>query len=714
MLPRLTLAGRMIATISAIVLLTLSAFGIGVSFLVRDFAGTMIRESLNSRATIIRSEVATSLAAIDKDVIYWSGAVATQRALTQLGRSWPLVAADPAAMLRAWFIDDSPYPAGERDKLDAPADRGSYSRAHLLIHPAFRQIRDERGYYDIFLIAPDGNVIYSVDKEDDFATNLLTGPHQDSALGEAFRDAMARPDDTAFADFTAYAPSNGAPAAFLARQVVDANGIVLGVFAVQMPVGRLNALLGDRGAGLFATLAGTDGRLRSTDPRIGTDTILTHRVSGPALDLAAGGGAGMVEEARDGQRLLVNVAPVDFLGVRWVLFSEMDRDHAFAAFADLQVWMAGMGLALVAGAGLIAWRGALGLSRPIRAMLAAVERLSRGDVSVDLPPTTRRDEIGNVQTALRAMIDAQRRNAEAADRLADGALDVEVAVRGEEDRLGNALRRMVAQLRLTVGHTKTIAATVAATSVDLRQASQAIEGAAQQQAGAAQQVAAAVEEMTANIRQSAENAVETERNAHDAAERARSSGDAVTRTVSAMRTIAERIGIVQEIARQTDLLALNAAVEAARAGDHGRGFAVVASEVRKLAERSQQAAREIGDLSTATIAAANDAGRMIEALVPNIGRTAELVDEISTAIREQSIGAEQINRAIRDLDALTRKNAQAASQTATTSALLDEHSAALSAAVDHFSLEGEAAHHPADAVSDAPSRLPRAAAAIAA
>ncbi|WP_231750158.1 methyl-accepting chemotaxis protein, partial [Blastomonas sp. CCH1-A6] len=149
---------------------------------------------------------------------------------------------------------------------------------------------------------------------------------------------------------------------------------------------------------------------------------------------------------------------------------------------------------------------------------------------------------------------------------------------------------------------------------------------------------ASMEEMAANIKQNADNAAQTEKIARQSAQDADVSGQAVNRAVGAMQMIAEKISIVQEIARQTDLLALNAAVEAARAGEHGRGFAVVASEVRKLAERSQGAAAEISQVSSETVKAAAEAGDMLGKLVPDIRRTAELVSEISAACREQDIG----------------------------------------------------------------------------
>jgi methyl-accepting chemotaxis protein len=193
-----------------------------------------------------------------------------------------------------------------------------------------------------------------------------------------------------------------------------------------------------------------------------------------------------------------------------------------------------------------------------------------------------------------------------------------------------------------------------------------------------------MEEMAANIKQNADNAAQTEKISRQSAKDAELSGEAVNRAVIAMQTIAEKITIVQEIARQTDLLALNAAVEAARAGEHGRGFAVVASEVRKLAERSQIAATEIGAVSSETVKAAQSAGDMLQSLVPNIRRTAELVSEISAACREQDIGSSQINEAIQQLDKVTQQNASASEQMTATSEELSGQAEELQASIAFF------------------------------
>ena len=199
---------------------------------------------------------------------------------------------------------------------------------------------------------------------------------------------------------------------------------------------------------------------------------------------------------------------------------------------------------------------------------------------------------------------------------------------------------------------------VADVSAELQDLSNEMKSGSESQAEAAQSASSAVEQMSANIRLAADNARETETIAKDAATKAATSGKAVVDAATAMKKIAEMITIVQEIARQTDLLALNAAVEAARAGEHGKGFAVVASEVRKLAERSRVAASEVSELSANTVRLASDAGEMLEQLVPDIQKTAKLVEDISQSAQEQNIGAEQINEALRRLDSVVQQNVQ--------------------------------------------------------
>ncbi len=226
--------------------------------------------------------------------------------------------------------------------------------------------------------------------------------------------------------------------------------------------------------------------------------------------------------------------------------------------------------------------------------------------------------------------------------------------------------------------------TVANGCKDITKVTEQINAGAQQQSASAQQASAAMEEMSSTISQSAENASETEKIAKRSYEDSQTTRETVERAVESMIAIAERITIVQEIARQTDLLALNAAVEAARAGEHGKGFAVVASEVRKLAERSQHAAQEIVELSSTTVEASKEAGTQLEQLMPSIQQTSDLVQEITAATREQKIGAEQINDALRELDRVIQDNASAAVEAETTTSALLQNAEGLRALIHRF------------------------------
>ncbi|WP_062119222.1 methyl-accepting chemotaxis protein [Aureimonas sp. AU40] len=292
-----------------------------------------------------------------------------------------------------------------------------------------------------------------------------------------------------------------------------------------------------------------------------------------------------------------------------------------------------------------------------------------------------------------------------------GDLSAPVAARGTDElaELQRTMAQMSGRLREIVGGVLASSGTVASGSTQSASAAEQLSSGSTEQAAASEQASAAIEEMSANVRQTADNAATTEKISLEASRRASETGEAVEQSVEAMRAIAEKIALVQEIARQTDLLALNAAIEAARAGSHGKGFAVVASEVRKLAERAQAASRDIGELSVRTLSVAEDAGARLQRLVPDIRRTAELVSEISAACREQSVGASQINQAISQLDQVTQANAGAATQMAATAGQLSGEALRLNERMGFFRMDGAdapAAGPPVQAAPAEPARKP--------
>jgi methyl-accepting chemotaxis protein len=325
------------------------------------------------------------------------------------------------------------------------------------------------------------------------------------------------------------------------------------------------------------------------------------------------------------------------------------------------------------------------MTENLRGTAAAANQIAEGDLSKDIHPLSEKDVLGH---SMRNMVHNLRETSAIADKIAGGDLTVAPKPRSDVDTLGIALQSMVERLKGVVADALAASDNVSSGSQQLSSGSEQLSQGATEQASSAEEASASMEEMAANIKQNADNAAQTEKIARQSSKDAEASGEAVARAVGAMRTIADKISIVQEIARQTDLLALNAAVEAARAGEHGKGFAVVASEVRKLAERSQAAAAEISTLSGETVQVATQAGDMLNRLVPDIRKTAELISEISAACREQDIGANQINEAIQQLDKVTQQNAGASEEMSATSEELAAQAEELQASIAFFKVDG--------------------------
>ena len=289
----------------------------------------------------------------------------------------------------------------------------------------------------------------------------------------------------------------------------------------------------------------------------------------------------------------------------------------------------------------------------------------------------------------RMLTTAMREALHVANRLAEGDLTVQVETSSKDEtgQVLSALKNMLKKLRQVVGEVTAASDNVAAGSNELSSTAQTLSQGAAEQAASIEETSSSMEEMTANIQQNTDNAKSTQTISQKAAIDGKEGGDAVLQAVMAMKEIAAKISIIEEIARQTNLLALNAAIEAARAGEHGKGFAVVAAEVRKLAERSQTAAGEIGQLSASSVEVSEKAGNIINKLVPDIQKTAELVQEIAASSAEQSNGASQVNQALQQLDQVIQQNAGASEEMAATSEELSAQAELLAQSMSFFKMD---------------------------
>ncbi len=300
--------------------------------------------------------------------------------------------------------------------------------------------------------------------------------------------------------------------------------------------------------------------------------------------------------------------------------------------------------------------------------------------------------IDGVNKSLDSIIAPLRVQAEYVEKISRGEIPSEITQQfnGEYNDIKNSLNNCVKNLSNMVVEMRTAADNVANGSNELSSSAEQLSTGANDQASAVEEVSSSMEQMSSNIQHNADNAAQTEKIARKAAEDAIVGGKTVAETVSAMNDIASKIAIIEEIARQTNLLALNAAIEAARAGEHGKGFAVVASEVRKLAERSQLAAGEISKLSASSVQIAGRAGEMLGQIVPDIQKTAELIQEISVACREQNAGADQINKAIQQLDSVIQNNAGASEELASTAEEMSSQAEQMRSVIAFFKVHGAA------------------------
>ena len=357
------------------------------------------------------------------------------------------------------------------------------------------------------------------------------------------------------------------------------------------------------------------------------------------------------------------------------------QDYSVAKSLMLSMLAVSVVLAIVIGAWI-----SISLSKNVGRSVRLANAVAMGDLSLNIEAASN-DELRDLIEAQQAMVANLRQTATLAEEIAKGNLTVQAKRLSDKDVLGIALETMVSRLRSVVEEAFQASVSVSSGSQQLSASAESMSEGATEQAASAEEAASSMEEMASSIKQTAQNAGETERIAKQSAKDAQLSGEAVSKTVNAMQIIASKITIIQEIARQTDLLALNAAVEAARAGEHGKGFAVVASEVRKLAERSERAANEISLLSAETVDVAQKAGEMLTRLVPDIQQTAELVEEISSACREQDIGAGQVNTAIQQLDKVIQHNAAASEQVSSTSEELSSQAEQLRQIISYFKLD---------------------------
>jgi methyl-accepting chemotaxis protein len=563
-------------------------------------------------------------------------------------------AEDQADRVKAAYTTDNPFPADARDRLERAEDGSRYSEAHAAAHPWFCKLLEERGYYDVFLVGAQGDVVYSTFKESDFATNLLNGPYRDSGLARAARNALSGDlvNGVSFIDYSLYAASGGKPASFIAAPI-EQDGKVAGVLVFQMPVARINAILTSK-TGLGETgeiyLVGRDKLMRSGSrfAEDGQETILERRVDTPSVTAALAGESGQrVGDDYRGVEVLSVFQPFEFAGTPYALIAEMDTSEIFAPVAALRNVMALVGIAAVLALGALGWWFSTSITCPLARLNRAMDDVSKGNLDAAIPLTVRRDEIGAMAQSLdvfktnaleRREMMAQQES-EAARKTAEAERVQQATVRFQDEvgQILDVLASSSTELEATAG-------TLSATATETSQQTDSVAAASEQASANTQTVAASTEELAASIHEVSGQIEKTAGIADRADEQARAAMAKVQEVRAGADAVTRVVQLISDIAEQTNLLALNATIEAARAGEAGKGFAVVAGEVKNLANQTARATQEVTAEIDRMRGSVREAVPSMEAVTRIVGEVNEIAGVVASTATEQAAATEEITR----------------------------------------------------------------------
>ena len=664
---------------------------------------------------------------VHTDIHILSELGSTRSAIQAFSAGWQDFGADQEQTLQRLYISENPFPTGEKDKLEAATDGSTWSAAHALFHSDFHSFQQRRHYYDIFLFDPEGNLIYSVFKESDFATNLQNGAFADSGLGEVFRGAINLPEgDIYTTEFAPYEPSFGAAAKFIASPVYDETGTSIGVVALQLPVDEISSIISDSellGATGQIYAVGADGKARSDSLKENGHALLDDLPDLPQIRAATS----RLETEFDnvtglsGEPVIAFTHAFDFYGTNWQLVLEQDVAEANLATNRLLSIAVLQALVVMAIVVVIAFWVARTLTSRISSLSNSVSEMAKGDTETAVAQIKTGDELGDIARAIerfrqqlsdgktaianqdiaaKAQSEVMEKLNSALARLSDGALDctLDTPFPDSYEELRQNFNRSVKELAAIIDQIKPAARIIDNDANTMSEGADQLSQRTENQAATLEQTAAAMELLSQSVGETAQGAQEIVRfidsvqaQAEHGEKVGKETHSAMTDIETSAHEIEQIVQLIDDIAFQTNLLALNAGVEAARAGDAGRGFSVVASEVRALSLRSSENASQIralitksGDSVKRGVELANDMGDAIKSILGGVSQVSDNIRTIATSAEEQAMGLLEMNTGITALDNATQQNASVAENTAISSRQLQQKAEEMNNLVSRF------------------------------
>jgi methyl-accepting chemotaxis protein len=628
-----------------------SVFGSSVTgALVVSQAKQQMTQSLVNKMTALRNakkaEVERYFTVIRDHLVTTSHNEETQRTLKSFQDAWFELGldGDPKQTLHKLYIEENPNPTGKKDMLNAAKDGSRYSNVHADHHPWFHEVQQKNSYYDIFLIDMAGNVVYTVFKELDFGSNLIHGEYKDTGLAQAFRKAAAesaKDGDTFFIDFAAYAPSNGAPASFIATPVFDKNGEKMGVLAYQMPLGEMNKLLTaniQKGLGESgnAFLIGSDKLYRTDSIHSEEDDVLKVTLDSEEVRAALQGKEGVGNEVDNrGVAEFSSFAPIDVLGTKWALILEQSEADLDSVVAEMKSQAIQYSVMVILVMGIIGYVLSLTITKPLGEIIEVIKRLSQDDLTTEIHHTGRKDEVGELAQASLVF----KQNIEEKHALESMQYSERLKLADQFERDIKSFVSMVAAAATELSQTaEGVAASIGRSTSTASNAS----AAALQTSGNVQSVASASEELSASVREISAQMQRSNQLVNESVNRAEAADTHAMSLVQATVKVKEVIQLISDIAGQINLLALNATIESARAGEAGKGFAVVASEVKNLANQTDKSIEEITRVIDQMNSASENIVSSLRDIKGSIANIAESSSSIASAVEEQSATTNEI------------------------------------------------------------------------
>ncbi|MCV6602159.1 MAG: methyl-accepting chemotaxis protein [Cohaesibacter sp.] len=653
MFAKIRLSKKIPGVILASVMLSTFLVGLLAFTFTSNIVHDLVSEDLLIKAQERTDRVKDRLADIDRTLVLTASSPQTREALRAFSSSWAVLGEGAEAQLQHSYITDNPHPTGQKEKLDKAKSGTLYDDVHGSYHPWYRDLLEQNGFYDVFLIDAKGNLVYSVFKELDYATNMMSGRWKDTDLANAYRKAVGgQAGEISFFDFRPYGPSGDAPASFISTPVKDESGKAIGALVFQLP-NIADEILKDR-AGLGEmgefVVVGADRILRNNSSFADGTSFLKTKIDSPLIAQALNGQSGTaITDIYRNMEMQFAAAPLQFNGVNWVVAAAVSVDEFQAPVYAMRTVIGLTVLALIAVLGGLGFLISRGITKPMAGLLQDMKILAKDNINVALDGMERADELGDMTRALAVFRDNNIKRKELEAKAAEERLREERRqhhIRGIVDEFRTTISDVLGTMRQgndrMVSTADTLSETASTANVKASNAASATQSASSN----VQTVASATEELSGSIREIAQQSGRT----YEVVGKLRGTADRAEQDVSSLAQTVEKVGtvvqMIRDIAEQTNLLALNATIEAARAGEAGKGFAVVAAEVKDLSTQTAKATEEISNQIGSIQSSTQNAVTAIEDIANAVTEIDEMTASIAESADQQDAATQEISKSI--------------------------------------------------------------------